>query len=69
MGSVLLPALGAVAGLVGSLVHQLGRELSARKLTEESLRESEAKYRNLVERAHDGIVKCRPHPLDGVIRA
>ncbi len=55
MGSVLLPALGAVAGLVGSLVHQLGRELSARKLTEESLRESEAKYRNLVERAHDGI--------------
>jgi PAS domain S-box-containing protein/putative nucleotidyltransferase with HDIG domain len=39
-------------------------DITSRKLAEESIRESEEKYRNLVERANDGIVIVQ----DGIIK-
>ncbi|HEX7320198.1 MAG TPA: PAS domain S-box protein [bacterium] len=39
-------------------------DITSRKLAEESIRESEEKYRNLVERANDGIVVIQ----DGIIK-
>ncbi len=41
---------GQITGIVG-----IGHDITERKLAEESLRESEEKYRNVVERASDGI--------------
>ena len=42
----------------------ISRDITERKRVEDALRESEEKYRNLVERAHDGIIVIQ----DGVMK-
>jgi len=49
---ILIDSNGKVAGLVGAFL-----DISERKQMEESLRKSEAIYRNLVERMPDGVYK------------
>jgi PAS domain S-box-containing protein len=50
---------GAVTWVMG-----ISRDITERKQIEDALRESEGKYRNLVERAHDGIIVIQ----DGVMK-
>ena len=52
-------AEGTVTSLMG-----ISRDITERKRIEDALRESEEKYRNLVERAHDGIIVIQ----DGVVK-
>ena len=52
---------GAVTGTLSS-----GDDITERRAVEDALRESEAKYREVVERASDGIVLVRP---DGILFA
>ena len=49
---------GKVIGLVG-----IARDITKQKRIEEALRESEEKYRNLIERANDGIIIVQ----DGIV--
>ena len=50
---------GKVTSIMG-----ISRDITGRKRIEDALRESEEKYRNLVERAHDGIIVIQ----DGVVK-
>lgn len=50
---------GTVTSIMG-----ISRDITERKRIEDALRESEEKYRNLVERAHDGIIVIQ----DGVVK-
>jgi PAS domain S-box-containing protein len=50
---------GVVTSIMG-----ISRDITERKRIEEALRESEGKYRNLVERAHDGIIVIQ----DGMVK-
>ena len=62
-----LISIGKTIGLAMANARQMARiqsEIEERKEVEKSLRESENKYRNLVERANDGIVIIQ----DGFIR-
>ncbi len=52
-------AKGTVTCVMG-----ISRDITERKRIEDALRESEEKYRNLVERAHDGIIVIQ----DGVMK-
>jgi PAS domain S-box-containing protein len=52
-------AKGVVTSIMG-----ISRDITERKRIEEALRESEEKYRNLVERAHDGIIVIQ----DGAVK-
>ncbi|MEJ2658680.1 MAG: PAS domain S-box protein [Desulfobacterales bacterium] len=50
---------GNVTGLVG-----IARDITKRKQIEETLKESEEKYRNLIERANDGVIIVQ----DGIVK-
>jgi PAS domain S-box-containing protein len=50
---------GKVIGLVG-----IARDITKRKQIEEALKESEEKYRNLIERANDGVIIVQ----DGIVK-
>jgi diguanylate cyclase (GGDEF)-like protein/PAS domain S-box-containing protein len=66
----LLALIGAVLALITQRNKDLGasnlrleEEINQHKLTQRSLAESEEKYRNLVERANDGIAILQDHKL------
>ena len=46
---------GAITGVLG-----IGRDITGRKIAEEKLRESEEKYRNLIETMPDGVYRSSP---------
>ncbi|MDD1667947.1 MAG: PAS domain S-box protein, partial [Methanomicrobiales archaeon] len=54
---ILTEVIGTVIPIRGqALVHVVVLDITERKRIEDALRESEEKYRNLVERAHEGII-------------
>ncbi len=46
---------GTIIGVLG-----IGRDITGRKIAEEKLRESEEKYRNLIETMPDGVYRTTP---------
>jgi PAS domain S-box-containing protein len=60
--TVAYPVIGANGEVTRIAI--IARDITDRRLVEESLRESEEKYRNLIERANDGICVIQ----DGVVK-
>ena len=54
-GSIRYMSWTATPLLEENVMYCIGRDITERKLAEQALNESEAKYRNLVEQANDGI--------------
>ncbi len=62
---ILTEVIGTIISIRGQpLVHVIVLDITDRKRIENALRESEEKYRNLVERAHDGIIVIQ----DGIVK-